>query len=63
MEPLVGVGDRVRWTRNDPGSGLLNGGTAVVKRTERDGVRFHLEDGSATRLADGDPQLRHLGRA
>ena len=56
-------GDRVRWTRNDPGSGLVNGATATVERIERDGVRFRLEDGSATRLADGDPQLRHLDRA
>ena len=30
---------------------------------ERDGVRFRLEDGSAAKLADGDPQLRHLDRA
>ena len=57
------AGDRVRWTRNDPGSGLVNGATAVVERIERGGVRFRLEDGSVTRLADGDPQLRHLDRA
>ena len=57
------AGDRVRWTRNDPGSGLVNGATATVERIERDGVRFRLEDGSAARLADGDPQIRHLDRA
>ena len=57
------AGDRVRWTRNDPGFGLVNGATATVERVDRDGVRFRLEDGSATRLADGDPQLRHLDRA
>ena len=57
------AGDRVRWTRNDPGSGLVNGTIATVERIERDGVRFRLEDGSAARLADGDPQLRHLDRA
>ena len=57
------AGDRVRWTRNDPGSGLVNGAVATVERIERDGVRFRLEDGSATGLADGDPQLRHLDRA
>ena len=27
-------GDRVRWTRNDPGSGLANGETAVVESVE-----------------------------
>ena len=57
------AGDRVRWTRNDPGSGLVNGAVATVERIERDGVRFRLEDGSAAKLADGDPQLRHLDRA
>ena len=57
------AGDRVRWTRNDPGSGLVNGETAVVDSIERDGVRFRFDDGSVTRLADGDPQLRHIDRA
>ena len=57
------AGDRVRWTRNDPGSGLVNGETATVERVENDGVRFRLGDGSAAKLADGDPQLRHIDRA
>ena len=56
-------GDRVRWTRNDPGSGLANGETAMVESVGKDGVRFRLEDGSAAKLAEGDPQLRHLDRA
>ena len=56
-------GDRVRWTRNDPGSELANGETAAAESVGRDGVLFRLEDGSATRLAEGDPQLRHLDRA
>ena len=43
-------GDRVRWTRNDPGSGLANGETATVDSIERDGVRFRLENGSLTKL-------------
>ena len=56
-------GDRVRWTRDDPGSGLANGETAAVESVEKDGVRFRLEDGSIARLAEKDPQLRHLDRA
>ena len=56
-------GDRVRWTRNDPGSALANGETAAVESVAKDGVRFRLEDGSAAKLAEGDPQLRHLDRA
>ena len=57
------AGDRVRWTRNDPGSGLVNGETAVVESIEKNGVRFRLENGTVTGLAEGDPQLRHLDRA
>ena len=37
--------DRVRFTRNDPASGLANGQTATVDFVEKDGVRFRLEDG------------------
>ena len=55
--------DRVRWTRNDPGSGLANGETAVVESVGKDGVRFRLEDGTLARLAEGNSQLRHLDRA
>ena len=57
------AGDRVRWTRNDPAAGLVNGAIATVERVEQDGVRFRLEDGSVARLADGDPQMRHLDHA
>ena len=57
------AGDRVRWTRNDPGAGLVNGATATVEQIERGGVRFRLEDGSMTRLAGSDPQTRHLDHA
>ena len=56
-------GDRVRWTRNDPSSGLTNGETAVVESVGKDGVGFRFEDESAAKLAEGDPQLRHLDRA
>ena len=57
------AGDKVRWTRNDPGSGLANGETAAVESVEKDGVGFRLEDGSAAKLAEHDAQLRHLDRA
>ena len=57
------AGDRVRFTRNDPTSGLVNGQVADVEMIEPDGVRFRLEDGTALRLSANDPQLRHLDRA
>ena len=56
-------GDRVRWTRNDPGSELANGEMTMVESVGKDGVRFRLEDGSAAKLAEHDPQLCHLDRA
>ena len=57
------AGDRVRCTRNDPASGLVNGQVAEVDSIERDSVRFRLEDGSALRLSTDDPQLRYMDRA
>ena len=60
---VLRAGDRVRWTRNDSGAGLVNGETATVDRVEVDSVRFRLEDGSTATLVGGDPRLRHLDRA
>ena len=57
------AGDRVRWTRNDPTSGLVNGEEAEVESIEKEGVRFRLENGTAAGLDEGDPQLRHMDRA
>ena len=54
------AGDRIRWTRNDPASGLVNRQMAEVELVEKDGVRFRLDDGKTLKLAEGDPQLRHL---
>ena len=56
-------GDRVRFTRNDPASGLTNGETAMVEAVGRDGVRFRLENGTLATLWQHDPQLRHIDRA
>ena len=57
------AGDRVRFTRNDPASSLVNGQVAKVEAIEQDGARFRLEDGTAIRLSANDPQLRHVDRA
>ena len=57
------AGDRIRWTRNDAGLGLVNSGTAEVAAVRGGRVTFRLEDGRALDLAPGDPQLRHVDRA
>ena len=57
------AGDRIRWTRNDAGLGLVNSGTAEVAAVRGGRVTFRLEDGRMLDLAPGDPQLRHADRA
>ncbi len=57
------AGDRIRWTRNDTGLGLLNSGTAEVASVRGGRVAFRLEDGRRLDLRQGDPQLRHIDRA
>jgi len=57
------AGDRIRWTRNDAGLGLVNSGTAEVAGVRDGRITFRLEDGRTLDLAPGDPQLRHLDRA
>ena len=57
------AGDRIRWTRNDTGLGLVNSQTAEVAAVREGKVTFRLEDGRMLDLAPGDPQLRHVDRA
>ena len=57
------AGDRIRWTRNDKGLGLVNSGTAEVMGVRNGRVAFMLEDGRRLALTPGDPQLRHLDHA
>ena len=57
------AGDRVRWTRNDAGLGLVNSQTAEVAAVAGGKVTFRLGDGRMLDLAPGDPQLRHIDRA
>ena len=57
------AGDRIRWTRNDAGLGLVNSRTAEVLRVAGGRVTFRLEDGKTLELGRNDPQLRHLDHA
>ena len=57
------AGDRVRWTRNHDGLGIVNSATAVVESVAENRVTFALEDGRKLELGRHDPQLRHLDHA
>ena len=57
------AGDRIRWTRNDAGLGLVNSRTAEILRVANGRVTFRLEDGKTLELGRTDPQLRHLDHA
>ena len=57
------TGDRIRWTRNDAGLGLVNSQTAEVAGVKDGHVTFKLEDGRVLDMRPGDPQLRHIDRA
>ena len=57
------AGDRIRWTRNDAGLGLVNSQTAEVTAIRDGRVTFKLEDGRSLDMTAGDPQLRHIDRA
>ena len=57
------AGDRVRWTRNDAGLGLVNSETAEVTAVGDGRVTFRLEDGRMLDMNGADQQLRHIDRA
>ena len=62
-EIALRAGDRIRWTRNDAGLGLVNSRTADVLSVERGRVSFRLEDGRTMELDRDDSALRHLDHA
>ena len=47
------AGDRIRWTRNDAGLGLVNSRTAEVLGVANGRVTFRLEDGKTLELGQG----------
>ena len=57
------AGDRIRWTRNDPGLGLVNSRSAEILSVANGRVMFQLEYGKKLELGRNDPQLRHLDHA
>ena len=57
------AGDEVRWTRNDPERGLINGKHAEILSIARANVRMRTRDGREIVMARDDPQLHHLDHA
>ena len=57
------TGDRIRWTRNDAGLGLVNSQTAEVVSIRGGRVSFRQEGGRMLELEKNDGQLRHIDRA
>ena len=57
------AGDRICWTRNDRGLGLVNSGTADVAAVRDGRIAFRVEDGRMLELTANDPQMRHVDRA
>ena len=57
------AGDRIRWTRNDTGLGLVNSQTVEVAAVRGGTVTFRLGAGRILDLSAADPQLRHIDRA
>ena len=57
------AGDRIRWTRNHAGLGLVNSRTAEVSEVRDGRAKFRLEEGRTLELGRNDPQLRHLDHA
>ena len=58
------AGDRIRWTRNDAGLGVVNSRTAeVLGVSGRVGWSSSWRTAAGSNFAGGDPQLRHLDHA
>ena len=60
---VLKAGDRVRWTRNDPARGLINGEHAEILSIRRVNVTIRTRDGREIVMARDDPQLHHLDHA
>ena len=54
------AGDRIRWTCNDAGLGLVKSRTAETLSVANGRVTFQPEDGNKLELGRNDPQLRHF---
>ena len=63
-QPMVlRAGDTVRWTRNDPTRGLINGEQAEILSIGWVNVRIKTQDGRELSMKRDDPHLHHLDHA
>ena len=60
---VLRAGDRVRWTRNDPARGLVNGEHAELLSIGPANLRMRTRDGREIAMRRDDPQLHHLDHA
>ena len=60
---VVREGERLRWTRNDPVRGLVNGDEVVVRTITKNRLDLRTADGRDLALSVHDPQLRHVAYA
>ena len=60
---VLKAGDRVRWTRNDPARGLINGEHAELLSIGSVNVRMETQHSREIAVAREDPQLHHLDHA
>ena len=60
---VLRAGDRVRWTRNDPARGLVNGEHAELLSIGPANLRLRTRDGREIAMRRDDPQLHHLDHA
>ena len=56
-------GERLRWTRNDTGRGLINGEEAEVRAIGKATLTLRVVGGRDLTFAHDDPQLRHVAYA
>ena len=59
----IRAGDRIRWTRNHKGHGLVNGELATILAIHSRQLQCRLADGRTLPLCRDDPALRHIDHA
>ena len=59
----IRAGDRIRWTRNDNGRGLVHGEQAAILTINHNTLLVRTDDGRTLGFHHNDPQLRYIEHA